>query len=138
MSQESSFFGDWIFILLLFLGTELSWNYWRKFYQGDVVLWIFHLLFIARKIKISTVHCQIDCLFKMAANVPRWPPKKCQPHFFITLWYIFHKKTNLKKSTQKSHWFTNNDTKVYTMCSQFSFTQICAVYFNLIIFRISV
>jgi len=39
----------------------------------------------------------------MAANNPRWRPKKCQPEFLINLWSIVTKKLGWQKLTQNFH-----------------------------------
>ena len=38
---------------------------------------------------------------KMAANNSKWPPKKCQPYFFVRLSYNLSKKYNFEKCTKK-------------------------------------
>ena len=55
--------------------------------------------------------------FKMAAKVPRWPPKKCQTHFFINLGHPECKKVGFEKSTQNSH----ENTSVHVLLKQFRY-----------------
>ena len=64
---------------------------------------------ICLDIKISKIRSllteiwrEIDYLYKkikMAADNSKWPPKKCQPYFFVRL--DLSKKYNLKKCTEK-------------------------------------
>ena len=53
-------------------------------------------------------------IFKMAANSPRWPPKKCQTIFLQNIQPISEKNRVWQESTKKFHDIRKDDTTAYT------------------------